>query len=511
VTALVDVSYLFARNWHAQSAKAERNDAAQQVLDELSRIESYAGHAIVCLDWPPYFRTELYPAYKGQRAERSEEMKAAQRWLYAELKSAGYRVARAEGFEADDVIASLCARLPKSDASPVLIVGCDKDLFQLIAEDVALLIPANGSRAAHLVGADEVVTKFGVQPDQMIDFQTLVGDSADNIEGVPGIGAKTAARILERLGTLGYAVALAHENPQAFIERTGLKRAHLALLDHEKSLGLWRRLVTLRTDIDTLDIQSLLEPRKPEPVKVVEKIPEPDESEVEDDIEDNRESVAEPVAAAPVEAPVSAVVTTTAIEHRSEAANARSALRRGGANGAGGAAGGDWSKALEPQNIQQLVWTSERLAESGLFPKLRWQGIMAIAMMGRTMGLELMASLLNFSLVEGRPSPGWQLVLGFTKNHPACEFFQLVDTTEKHCTYKTKRRGEAPVSMTYTIEMAQQAGLVKPGSGWAKHPAAMLRKICAVHLARAVYPDNKAAGLYIPEELGSSDNAEEAA
>ena len=114
-----------------------------------------------------------------------------------------------------------------------------------------------------------------------------------------------------------------------------------------------------------------------------------------------------------------------------------------------------------------------------------------------------MASLMNFSIVEGRPSPSWQLVVGLTQRHPECEYFRLVESTDESATYETQRRGCEPNRMTFTMAQAKKTGLVKPYSGWDKWPAAMLRKICAVHLSRAVFPDSPLAGFYIPEELAA--------
>ena len=168
-----------------------------------------------------------------------------------------------------------------------------------------------------------------------------------------------------------------------------------------------------------------------------------------------------------------------------------------------------WDLALEPRTMKQAIWLAQEFAAQELFPKLGgWQGYLAVIMMGRELGLGAMASLTNIDIVEGKPSPSWQLIVGFVQQHPDCEYFQLIESTRTSATYETKRRqNPAPTRLTYTIEDAKIAGLVKPLSGWERHPGPLCRKMCAVHLSRAVYPDNKVVGLYAPEEMGTEERA----
>src|SRR5690606_23607562 len=111
-----------------------------------------------------------------------------------------------EGYEADDIIATY-ARQAVEQGKKVTIVGSDKDLMQLVNDHVRLYDPIK----AKYIGADEVFEKFGVMPDKVVDVQALAGDSVDNIPGVPGIGIKTAARLITDFGNLEELLARAGE------------------------------------------------------------------------------------------------------------------------------------------------------------------------------------------------------------------------------------------------------------------------------------------------------------
>jgi hypothetical protein len=166
----------------------------------------------------------------------------------------------------------------------------------------------------------------------------------------------------------------------------------------------------------------------------------------------------------------------------------------------------EWTLALEPKGMNQAVWLAEKLAPQ--FPDLGgWHGCLCVILMGREMGLPAMGALLNYKRVKGRFAPSWQLLAACIVQHPACEYLRLVRSDADGASFVTKRRGSPEVPYTYTIEMAQRAGLVRQGergdSAWISHPEAMCRKMCVVHLGRIVFPDNKALGLYFPDEIAA--------
>ena len=142
------------------------------------------------------FRYDIYEDYKANREEAPEDL-IPQFPLFRKASEAfGIPAIEVEGFEADDLIATY-ARCAREQGRKVTIVGTDKDLMQLVNDDVRLYDPIKNK----YLGADDVFEKFGVQPDKVVDVQALSGDSVDNVPGVPGIGIKTAAQLINEYGT----------------------------------------------------------------------------------------------------------------------------------------------------------------------------------------------------------------------------------------------------------------------------------------------------------------------
>ena len=147
---------------------------------------------------PPQ-RMELCPEYKANRPQMPQELRAQIPAIEKAFDLFGWNVLIQEGLEADDIIAAVARRRSESD---VLILTSDKDISQLTADPhVKMLTPLKGD-AWDIKGADAVTAKFGVAPELLGDYLALVGDSSDNITGVPGVGPKTAANILNNYGPL---------------------------------------------------------------------------------------------------------------------------------------------------------------------------------------------------------------------------------------------------------------------------------------------------------------------
>lgn len=170
------------------------------------------------------------------------------------------------------------------------------------------------------------------------------------------------------------------------------------------------------------------------------------------------------------------------------------------------------SKALvkhQALTIEQVTALSRDLAKSTLLPaELRGKeaNVMFAVMTGAELGLSPMASIRGIHVIEGKPTLAADTMLAVVLNSGAAEYFELVESTAKQATYRTKRAGaKAEVVYTYTFEDARAAKLLKPNSGWEKHPKNMLRARCISMLARIVYPDIL-AGLYAPEELQVAGN-----
>ena len=157
-------------------------------------------------------RLESLPDYKGQRPEMPDDLEVQLDEIDAYLEAAGVLSVCHEGVEADDLIATVAAQASRL-AWSVVIATSDKDFMQLVSDRVQLLNPAD--KDLRLWGEDRVLEKTGVRPAQMVDWLSLVGDSVDNIRGVPGVGPKTAAKLLGEFGTIDRLYeGLDHVGPQ---------------------------------------------------------------------------------------------------------------------------------------------------------------------------------------------------------------------------------------------------------------------------------------------------------
>jgi DNA polymerase-1 len=143
-------------------------------------------------------RVQILPEYKANRPPMPEDLRAQVPAIQEWMTAAGWPLVIHEGWEADDLIA-LAVR--ERGDRPVVIVSGDKDLTQLVTDDVQLALPG-GKASFAMLDADGVREKFGVPPEAMVDYLSLVGDSSDNIPGVQGVGAKTAASLLQEFGSI---------------------------------------------------------------------------------------------------------------------------------------------------------------------------------------------------------------------------------------------------------------------------------------------------------------------
>jgi DNA polymerase-1 len=236
---LIDGSGYIFRAFHAlppmTRADGTHVNAVFGFCSMLSRfLEQHAGsHIAVVFDSARVtFRNEIYPEYKAHRPEPPEELRP-QFALIREATDA-FGVARLEqpGFEADDLIATY-ARVMVQEGGRVSIVSSDKDLMQLIRDEVEMLDPIKQKP----IRAPEVLEKFGVTPDRVVDVQALAGDATDNVPGVPGIGIKTAAQLITEYGDLESLLARAAEIKQP-------KRRE-ALIEHAQKARISKRLVAL--------------------------------------------------------------------------------------------------------------------------------------------------------------------------------------------------------------------------------------------------------------------------
>jgi DNA polymerase-1 len=195
-------------------------------------------------------RSDLYPEYKAARRSRPDLLK--QQWPAMEplVEAFGYRNVRVEGFEADDVIASLSERALQADPPvPTMIVTGDRDVFQLIdpAGVVKVMATARGITETKIYDRQAVVDRYGIPPELIPDFYGLKGDTSDNIPGIPGIGDKTASELLQSFG--GLEDVLAHVQ-----DVKGAKRKENLVL-HAEDARVSKQLATVQRDLEVeLDI-----------------------------------------------------------------------------------------------------------------------------------------------------------------------------------------------------------------------------------------------------------------
>lgn len=240
---LVDGSSYFFRAFHAlpplTNSKGKPTGAIYGVANMIKRlIKDYKPQqlAVVFDAKGKTFRDDWYPEYKAHRAPMPDDLSCQFEPLLTLLKAMGLPLLIVDGVEADDVIGTL-AVLASAQGRQVLISTGDKDMAQLVNPQVTLI----NTMSNQLLDSQGVYQKFGVKPDQIIDYLTLIGDSVDNIRGVSKCGPKTAAKWLEQYQTLDNLVANAH----AISGKIG-ENLREALQD----LPLSKRLVTIKTDVE---------------------------------------------------------------------------------------------------------------------------------------------------------------------------------------------------------------------------------------------------------------------
>jgi DNA polymerase-1 len=184
------------------------------------------------------FRNALYDQYKANREAPPEELVPQFPLIRDAVRAFGLLPIEQEGFEADDLIATYAKQAAAAGASVIMVSG-DKDLMQLVGNGISMYDPMPGNERR--IGRDEVIAKFGVGPERVVDVQALCGDSTDNVPGVPGIGVKTAAQLINEFGDLDTLLASAGTIKQ------NMRRERL--LQYADQARLSRELVRLKDDV----------------------------------------------------------------------------------------------------------------------------------------------------------------------------------------------------------------------------------------------------------------------
>jgi DNA polymerase I len=245
---LVDGSGYIFRAYHALPPLTRKSDGLQvnavlgfcnmlwKLLQEMKPDERPTHLAVVFDKSEKTFRTEMYDEYKANRSAPPDDLIPQFPLIREAVRAFDIPCLEMAGYEADDLIATY-ARLACAAKATTTIVSSDKDLMQLVCDTVMLYDTMKDKR----IGPAEVFEKFGVTPDKVIEVQSLIGDSSDNVPGVPGIGVKTAAQLVIEYGDLETLLARAAEIKQ--------EKRRQTLIDHADAARLSKRLVTLDQNV----------------------------------------------------------------------------------------------------------------------------------------------------------------------------------------------------------------------------------------------------------------------
>ncbi|WP_299880879.1 DNA polymerase I [uncultured Sulfitobacter sp.] len=265
---LIDGSAFIFRAYHALPPLTRKSDglpigAVSGFCNMLQRyVQDNAGpdaptHVAVIFDKGSHtFRNDMYDQYKANREAMPEDLRPQIPLTRTATHAFNIACEEKEGFEADDIIATLAVQA-RAAGGRCTIISSDKDLMQLVGDGVEMFDAMKNNR----IDREGVLEKFGVYPERVVDVQALAGDSVDNVPGAPGIGIKTAALLINEYGDLESLLARAEEIKQPKRRQT--------LIDHAEQIRLSRRLVLLdeNTPLDfTLDD---LEVREPDPEKLL--------------------------------------------------------------------------------------------------------------------------------------------------------------------------------------------------------------------------------------------------
>lgn len=245
---LIDGSSYIFRAYHALPPLTRKSDGLPvgavsgfcNMLNKLlreSKNDDAPTHLAVIFDYSSKsFRNEIFPEYKAHRPEPPEDLRPQFGIIRQATRAFNVPCIEMEGYEADDLIATY-ARQAEEAGATVKIVSSDKDLMQLITPSIVMY----DQMKDRAFGSEDVVEKFGVGPEKMIDLQAMAGDSVDNVPGVPGIGVKTAAQLLQEYGDLETLLERAEEIKQ--------NKRRENLIEFADQARMSRDLVTLKTDV----------------------------------------------------------------------------------------------------------------------------------------------------------------------------------------------------------------------------------------------------------------------
>jgi 5'-3' exonuclease len=518
--ALIDLSSISFPLFLTSASEPDPNAASTKIVDRIRALTSQHKHAAICCDSGRSFRADIDPAYKAQREAQPAAYHHQVALAKERLEADGYPVWAVKGFEADDLIATATARALAMDGS-VLIVSADKDLLQLVGPKVRALSPATNKDYDEAA----VVAKFGVQPSQMRDYLALVGDASDNIVGAKGIGPKKAANLLLRFDSIANLLAEMKgadlHGPPSIVTPSEF----VSLAEFKDRAETVCRLITLRFDVE-LPFEEVAAERAP-------RNQAPMEDEEMEALETPTTAIVGevlPPLAAPVPqngpAPVAVTSSGPVVATQAAAPPAAPPVSMGQALAspeAVGLAPVEFEKQLEPRSLGQAGKLAEYMHRAAMFKGYgNAPAVLSTILAGRELGMQAIASLRGFHVIEGKHSLAADAMRGLVLRSGAAKYFRVVERTIERATFETWRKDDPEsIRLTYTIEEARAAyGFGTDAnekalnereakwraSSWGKQAADMLAARASSKLARLVYADIL-FGLYSPAELSDHEAA----
>ena len=516
---LIDLSSLAHPLFHVSASEPDPNATSTKTVERVRALASGQPHVAICAEGGRSFRKDVSPDYKANRPESDAALQHQIALALDILKADGFPVWSAKGFEADDVIAAATHRALERQDVQVTIATADKDLSCLVSDRVTVKSLTNGA----LYGPDDIKAKFGVPPSQMLDYLALVGDTADNIRGANGIGAKTAVMLLSKYDTLDnvYTQLTQHGTQFTSAQATNLR-------EFQPRLPVVRELLALRTDVP-IPFGEIWRERVPADIEVFG-----DEDALMADIREAMPTLMEVQEAAMnghVQTPQAVFNTAMAglptpeghpaVNTPSVRQEAPSVANNGGDEAKPAKAPTpvltpatlvvrepappEYERQLEPRNMQEAKQLAADLFGSKLFSAYgNAPAVLSTILAGRELGMSAMASLRGFHIIEGKPTLAADLLRALVLRNSKAKYFRCTERTDKRATFVTKRGDDPEIVLSYTIEEGKAAwskgDKAWEGSGWGKNPADMLVARASAKLARLVYPD-VVHGFYAPEEM----------
>ncbi len=489
--AVVDLSGLF---WSAYMSRKDADPVSAPHDWTVAKVRRFAErypHIGIACDSRENWRKEISPAYKAGRAERGPEAWAQLEHTTETLRREGFPVWLHEGYEADDIMATVAHQAPRHEAAyQVVLVTNDKDLRACIRDgSVSVLTPGSSSsqptiitEANCAIGGPAPKGSGIIDPRLVRDYIALTGDGSDNIPGVRGIGPVKAIGLLARFKSFPGIVA-AFETGEATLMASAEGKLMAATLDPatgrrgiDDAKMSWL-LADMKTDVP-VDWSEALRERVTGPVEAATEIRarRNDAPRIED-------AETEPVG----DVPPTALVTSS-----------HSAI-----------VPVEWRLQCEPTDFDQMWDCAKLLANSRAFPSLKNpEQAHAAMMLGRAHGIPAVIAAMNCYPVKDRMSMSAGLIVGLCLRNERCEYLEWVEGDDLSCTWTAKRAGRPEKRLTFTLEAAKRAGYTTTRDGgvmgkdgmYFKDAETMLSARASTRLARRVFSDI-VAGLYSAEEL----------